>query len=207
MKRDLIDLIIQLAYLDGRITTKGLIEKVMMKRTPVERVSTQKVEQLHDRLVAVMDERKTAEATKGALTLGEYLTHEIITRAGKPESVVLTSIARKVGIAVSQMTRLCRDTLSPLEIQANAMNTLLRYLALPSQAAVVLIKNSIRCASLSPSLASTLARYDAKYGRHKSKVMQKAIRELFVKADIHISPAQEQRINEYVKHATDGLEP
>jgi hypothetical protein len=207
MKRDLVDLILQLTYLEGRITTKGLIEKVMMKRAPVDRMSIQKTEQLHDRLIALLDERKTFEATKGALTLGEYLTHEIASRARKPEAIVLASIAKKSGIAVSQLTRLCRDTLSPLEIPAKAMNVLLRHYALPLQAAVRLIQNSIRCANLSPSLASTLARYDARYNRHKSKAMQKAVRELFVKADIHISPNLQERINEYVKHATDGLEP
>ncbi len=207
MKRDSIDLILQLAYLDGRITTKGLVEKVVMKRAPIERMSSQKLEQLHNRLAAVMDERKTLKATKGALTLGEYITYEVTARARQPESFMLASIAKKVGITISQLTRLCRDTLSPLEIPADTMNALLRYFSLPLQAAVVLIKNSIRCASLSPSLVSTLARYDVKYGRQKSKVMQKAVRELFVKADIHLSPVQEQRINEYVKHATDGLKP
>ncbi len=207
MKRDSIDLILQLAYLDGRITTRGLIEKVVMKRAPVERISAQKLEQLHNRLVAILDERKAAQATKGALTLGEYITREVITHARKKESVVLASMAKKAGIAVSQLTRLCRDTLSPLEIPANAMNLLLHYLSLPSQAAVVLIKNSIRCANLNPSLASTLARYDAKQNRHKSKEMQKAVRELFVKADIHISPDRQEQINEYIKRATDGLEP
>lgn len=207
MKRDPIDLILQLAYLDGRITTKGLIEKTVMKGTPAAKMSAPKTEVLRQRLELFMDERKTQEATKGALTLGEYITQEISDRARKPEAVLLPSIAKRAGIAVSHLTRLCRDTLSPLEIPADAMNVLLHYFELPSHAASRLIINSIRCSSLSPSLASTLARYDAKHNRYKSKSMQKAVRELFVKAEIHISPDQQERINDYVKRATDGLEP
>jgi hypothetical protein len=206
MKPDAIDRILQLTYLDGRITTKGLIEKVMMKQAPVEKMSDQKTERLYNRLVAVLDERKVMNAVKGALTLGEFLTCEITAQARKPGSLVLSSIAKKVGIAASQLTRLCRDSLSPLEIQPDSMNALLRYYKLPAQAAVLLLRNSIRCANLQPSLVSTLARYDAKNKKQKSKTMQKAVRELFVKADIQISQDQEKRINEYVTHATDGLE-
>jgi hypothetical protein len=111
-----------------------------------------------------------------------------------------------VGITASQLTQLCRDSLSPLEIAPDCMNALLRYYTLPVRAAALLLRNTIRCAGLHPSLASTLARYDAKHKKQKSKAMQKAIRELYVKADIQISQDQEKRIDEYVTRATDGLE-
>jgi hypothetical protein len=177
-----------------------------MERTATEQMSRTKTKKLHDRLLAVLDERKTVNAMKGALTLGEFLSGEITAQAKKSESVTVTSIAKKVGMEASQLTHLCRDTLSPLDIPAEAMNALMRYLKLPARAAGTLIRNSIRCAYFHPSLASTLARYDAKYSQHKSMVMQKAIRELFVKADIHNSPDQEKRINDYVTLATDDLE-
>ena len=207
MKPDAIDRILQLTYLDGRITTRGLVEKVAMKHSPIERMSRIKTRQLHDRLVAVLDERKSMSAMKGALTLGEYLSVEITARAKKSESVIVTSMAKKAGMTASQLTQLCRDTLSPLDIPAEAVNALMRFFKLPARAAGILIRNSIRCAYFHPSLTSALARYDAKYSQHKSIVMQKAIRELFVKADIHSSPDQEKRINDYVTLATDGLEP
>ena len=207
MKRDPIDIVLQLAYLDGRISTRGLIEKSVMKGTPPVKIPVRRTEKLLGQLEDIVDERKTLQATKGAITLGEYITEELAGRPRRPESVLLVSIARKAGMAVSQLTRLCRDTLSPLEIPVKSMNALLRHFALPLGAAERLLRNSIRCAAMSPSLSSTLARYDNRDHRGKSKVMQKAVRELFVKSRIQITEDQQERINDYVRHATDGLEP
>jgi len=206
MKRDRIDTILQLAYLDGKITTKGLIEKVVMRRQPGEKMSDEKTEQLHIRLCAALEERHTSEAMKGALTLGEYISNEVSDHPASDRRSVLSVLAKKAGCTVTQISDLCRDRLSPLEIAADGMKALLQHMKIPSPAAVVLLQNSIRCSYLELSLASTLARYDSSKGGRKSQAMRRAVRELYIKAEVVLPQAEEQRINDYVRHATADLE-
>ncbi len=204
MKHDRADIILQLAYLEGKITTRGLAEQVVMRSRPAEKMSDETAGKIHSRLCAALDERFAVEAAKGALTLGEYVSAEIEAAPGRKKESAMYVLAEKAGCTIDEISRLCRDEMSPVELGARRINLLLRFLELPLRTATMLLKNSIRCARLAPSLASTLARYDSRRGGRKPTAMRRAVRELYIKADLDLSPAEEQETDEFIRRATEG---
>ena len=206
MKRDRIDIVLRLAYLEGKISTRGLIEKTVLRRVPVVKMSDEATMRLCSRLEIALAERRAEDAMKGALTLGEYISNEVKNVSAGKRGVLFASLSKITGCTAAQLAGLCREEVSPAAIPANAMNALLRHFAIPKAAAMTLLRNSIRCVAMGPSLASALARYDGRKGGRKSQTMRKAVRELFVKAEISLTPKEKEDNDDYVERATADLD-
>ncbi len=203
-KTDPVELILKLAYLDGRVTTRGLIERVVMNSRAQDKVSDAHTKILELRLQNVLEERRLKKATGGAMTLGQYLLHHI-EETEKSLSKGIAIISQNINEPVAKVRKLCNDLLVPTEIDIEHMCKLLSYLRLSRSGAEILIRNSYKYAIMRPSIDSALARYPAVGKRQKKQTMLQAVRELCLKSDVILTVEQQHAIESYIRATTDLL--
>lgn len=184
MKRDKIDLLVQLAFVEGEITTHGLYERIVAKRRPAEHSSaTSKARLVHTLAAATA---RTAE-TNAPLTIGAFLRRVRIGHTVRSQDVL-----SRLGIPSNLYRMLERDRLSPLRIPPRSWNRLIAFFQIPFDDLENLIRRTHRLVYFRASFCSTLGRYDHRKGKGKRKtVLEQAAGELYAKADLSL-PAQEQ---------------
>lgn len=188
MKRDKIDLLVQLAFVEGGITTHGLYERTVAKRKSPERSSAASKARLVHILAAAMARTRKTDAP---LTIGAFLRR---VRAG--HTVRSQDISSRLGITSNLYRLLEQDSLSPLRIPPRSWNRLTALFRIPFDDLEKLIRRTHQLVYFRASFCSTLARYDHRKGKGKRKtVLGQAAVELYTKADLSLPAKEEENLN------------
>lgn len=186
MIRDRLDLLLQLAFLEGVITTHGLYEIVAGKRKPRVKASEAAKEVLEQRLEQVLV-RRTKEQER-PITVGAFLSSLRADSRLQPREV-----ASRLGVSLNVYKMLERDRVSPLKISVEGWKKFRMLFRLPTDELIAMIRRTHRLALFRPSFQMTLARYDkAKNVSMKRTDLRRAAEELYARADLVI-PQSEQR--------------
>lgn len=184
MKRDRVDLLIQLAFVEGEITTHGLYEKVVARRKVTEHSSAPAKARLLQRLEAALLQR---EEKAPPFTVGGVLR-----RVRRRHALRSLDISSRLGIRPNMYRMLERDRLSPLKISAESWKRLLDLCQIPFDELEKLIRRAHQLVYFRASFRTTLARYDGRRSRGKrALILEHAAEELYAKAELSL-PAKEQ---------------
>ncbi len=189
MKRDLIDTLLQLAYLEGKITTHGLYEKVGGERDLLVGESPASRDMLVTRLENALSAKVSAREDQ-LLTIGMFLRSR-----RKEQSIFARDISSRLGIPPNTYRMLEHDRISPLKISAESWIKLKTLFQLSTQSLVDLIRRTHQVVWYRPSFGETLARYDTrKTARDKPETMRRAAEELYARANLRIPPEELSRL-------------
>ena len=201
---DAVRTILKLAYLNGSISTKGLIERSLLRGEPVETVPESHAQRLIKRLRQTLLEQQLQAEAMGSLTLGEFILRKL---SGEETPVTggLNMLAALIQEPPGRLRKLCNDRLSPTAITPEHMAHLLAMFGLSKSVARVLLLNAYRCAMLCPSMLAALTRYSPVKRRGHREAVRRAIRELHLKSDSPLTGNQHDHIESYIRAATDLL--
>jgi transcriptional regulator with XRE-family HTH domain len=192
MKRDRLDRLLQLAYLEGRINTHGAYEKSVAKKKPGVGVPVGSRTSLQRRLEAALATGASLEEVPQ--TVGAFL------RSFRAErSMTAREIFTRVGVSKNIYQMLEQDRISPLKISVESWQKLGRLFELSSGLLIDMITRTHRLVRFQPSFKSTLARYRArKNGGSKGQTLENAARELYARADLPLPQAEQDKLNAFV---------
>ena len=191
MKRDFVDRLIQLAFLEGEITTHGLYEKSVARKVPGEQSSPEQAKSLLERLETALASRKQVQDIP--LTMGTYLK-KIRTRG----SLRSKEISAKIGIAQSTYQLIEDDKISPLKVPVNSWKRIRQFLNISVQELSEMIRRTYQLVLYQPSFQTTLARYKHGKGK-KSEHLETAAKELYTRIPLPLSAKEEQKLSQLLK--------
>ncbi len=203
---DPVDEMLKLAYLDGRITTRGLLERSVLHSEIRQKCHDSRTIRLQERLCLVLQDRQIAGSAGGALTLGECILKSVGEKNAAPENE-MQRLSESIGVSRETLQGLCDEIISPLEIIPEKMRKLLLYLNLSGRIAGLLIMNSYKCAVVQPSIQSTLARYKKNKSGPREEAMRRGVRELYLKSDIPLTEEQRDDVEQYLRTIADLFAP
>ena len=188
MKRDAIDALLQLAFLEATITTHGLYEQTVAKKKPVVGTSAASQAALQKKLEAALISREVTGEVP--LTVGAYLRRN---RAG--QSLRAQDIFSRLGLSANVYRMLEQDRISPLRIHVESWKKLRQFFHLSTDALIEMIRRTHQLVWFRPSFRTTLARYDARKNKAmKASTLEKAARELYTKAALPLPPEEEKKL-------------
>lgn len=192
MKREPIDFLLQLAYLEGNITTHGLYERSVGRRHMKALPPTVAAERLLLRLEAALSNRLLQHQP---LTIGELLRDVRKKHALGPHAVF-----SRLGVSANVYAMMEHDRISPLKIPAEAWKKLVIFVRIPVESMAELIRRTHQLVWFRPSFRTTLARYDARKNRAlKASTLERAATELFSKASLQLPPQEEAKLQDLFK--------
>lgn len=192
MKRDLVDKLIQIAYLEGVITTHGLYEQVAGRRKTTSVAAAASKKRLIERLEKAL--RGDTRLQEEYLTIGGFLK---TLRSGT--SVGSQEIFTRLGVSRNLYRMIEHDRVSPLRIPVNVWRRFQGIFNLPVDALAGMIRRTYQLVLFRPAFNSTLARYDARKSKPvKRRTVELAATELFVRARFELSAEEEKKIQELV---------
>lgn len=199
MKRDLIDSLIQLAYLEGKITTHGLYEQVGGERDLFVTVDSSRRQQLIERLEEAVRTR-TASRQDHTLTIGMFLR-----KKRKEQAILPRDISSRIGLSPNTYRMLEHDRISPLKISTDSWLRLRQLFHLSTDSLVQLIRRTHQVVWFRPSFSETLARYDArKTARQKPEEMRNAAEELYARAHLKVPPDELRKLESLIATIQDS---
>ena len=192
MKRDKIDLLVQLAFVEGEITTHGLYERIVAKRRPAERSSaTSKARLVHTLATAMA----RAGETDVPLTIGAFLRRVRTGHTVRPQD-----ISSRLGITPNLYRMLERDCLPLLRIPPRSWNRLIALFQIPFDDLEKLIRRTHQLIYFRASFCSTLGRYDHRKGKGNRKtVLEQAAGELYAKADLSLPAKEQENLDQFLE--------
>lgn len=192
MKRDAIDKLLQLAYLEGEIHTRKAYErKVIAKKTSV-RVSAASNAALQRRLEQAL-ERNALETVP--LTVGVFLKS-----VRSEQSLRAQEIFSRLGLTQNIYRMLEEDRISPLRISAESWKRLRAFFSLSVDDLVEMIRRTHQLVFFRPSFRTTLARYDKRKNRAtKSRTLEKAATEMYTRAKLPLPEEEKAKLDQLVK--------
>jgi len=193
MKRDDIDMLLQLAYLEGIINTRGAYEKSVLKKKAQALVRDSGRMALQERLeLALTSGVKAADAP---LTVGAFLRNVRSEQSLRPAEIFF-----RVGISQNIYRMLEQDRISPLKISSLSWNRLRRFFDLSADMLVEMIRRTHQLVYFRPSFRTTLARYDARKKKGlKSSAIEQAATELYTKAKLSLPHEEEAKLKELLE--------
>ena len=190
MKRDEIDILLQLAFLEGGINTRGAYEKSVLRKKVQSLVPDLKRMMLQERLESVL-----ANGTKAAgvhLTVGAYLRS-----VGSEQSLRPAEIFSRVGISQNIYRMLEQDRISPLKVSSLSWDRLRKFFDLSADVLVEMVRRTHQLVYFRPSFRTTLARYDARKKKGlKASSIEQAATELYTKAKLSLPHEEEVKLKE-----------
>jgi hypothetical protein len=200
MKRDHIDLLVQLAFLEGSVTTHGLYEKTVSTRKPTVEVDPQPRTALIRRLEAAL--QRLTQSAQAPPTIGLFLR-----KARHAGSIQARDIYTRIGVTSAVYAMIERDRLTPIKIQAESWRRLQQLFQLPFHTLESMITHTYRLVFFRAAYGSTLARYDGRRSRRpKSEILKEAAEELYARASLPL-PKQEQLKLENLLQAIREIQP
>ncbi len=189
MKRNPVDLLLQLAFLEGEITTHGLYEKVAAKRKPPQRsAETVKLALLQQLEIALAG---ATEKDLFPLTVGAYLCRMREERSLRPQEV-----SSRIGVPSNIYKMMEHDRISPLKISIDAWRKLRKLFQVPKDALEAMIRRTHQLVYFQASFRTTLARYDGRKKREiKAATLKKATEELFARAALPLPPKEQLKLS------------
>ncbi|MBI3005751.1 MAG: hypothetical protein HYY49_10110 [Ignavibacteriales bacterium] len=193
MKRDPVDILIQMAFLEGNVTTHGLYEETVLKKKVGDEASKEARRNLIARLEAVLNEKAQAQNVRD--TIGSFLKNIRLERSLQPQE-----ISAQVGIGGNIYRMLEEDRISPLKISAASWKNFRLFLGVPMEKLEDMIRRTLQLIVFQPSFKTTLARYkDKKGGGKKADALKRAARELYSKAKLPLPEKDERELSELLK--------
>jgi hypothetical protein len=193
MKQDPIDLLLQLAFLEGEITTHGLYEKLAAERRLPHRSLDRAKLALLQQLEAAL--ARTSVRDLSPLTVGAYLCRMREERSLRPQEV-----SSRIGIPSNIYKMLEHDRISPLKISIEAWRKLRQLFQTPRDALETMIRRTHQLVFFQASFRTTLARYDArKKSEKKAATLRKATEELFARAALSLPPREQKKLDALLK--------
>ena len=189
MKHDAVDRLLQLAFLEGVITTKGAYEK-KVAGLPVEKPlpETSRVD-----LLRRLEEVLPIHAVSGPLTVGAFLKnlHSTGTQG---------EMFERIGLSRNIYRLLEQDSISPLKISAAIWRTFRSLFNLSTEDLIATIRRTHQTVLYRHSFKATLARYDAhKNSTMKASALEQAAKEMYAKATLPIPPDEAAKVDALCK--------
>ena len=183
MKRDRIDLVLQLGWLESWINTHGAYEKAITRQKNVS-VPPMAREALIRRLeLTLATTRPTPPLTIGALLRSVRL--ERLLRSQEMFS--------RLGVSQNIYRMMERDAISPLKIPASVWKKLMDLLNYPADELAEMLRRTQQLIFYRPSFKGVLARH-RKPGPAKRSSLEKAQSELYAKAKLQLPEDQEEKL-------------
>ncbi|HWP82320.1 MAG TPA: hypothetical protein VNN76_06670 [Bacteroidota bacterium] len=188
MKKDLVDLLLQLAYLEGSISTRGLYEKIVGKRVIQHVASVDVKRKTLARLQQALNQR--VDNAEVPLTIGMFL-QQIRTK----HAVAASELVSRLGISANHYKMLENDRLSPVKLPSTVWKRFARLFNLPLQELSEMIRRTHILVFFRPSFHLTLARYDARKNRSMKKAaLQRATEQLYTRANLSLPTKEEEKL-------------
>ena len=185
MKRDQIDFLLQLAYLEGTITTHGLYEQAVARR----RVLAPSHPAAKGALLKRLEAAQAAHQKKTAmlLTVGEFLRKTRDRQALQPQEIF-----NRIGVSSNIYKMLERDRISPMKISVESWTKFQRLFRIPLATLQEMLHCTYRLVYFRRSFQTTLARYDSRKNKEvKALTVEHAAEELYARATLAL-PREEQ---------------
>ena len=193
MKRDPIDMLIQLAFLEGEVTTHGLYERTVMTKKASASVSAEARQKLLARLEGSLQDRKKVREIP--LTVGSFLKKVRIERSLKAQEISL-----RVGLTPNIYRMLEEDRISPLKVSVGSWKKVRLLFELSMDSLEEMIRRTHRLVFFQPSFRTTLARYKERTGKgKKSQALKGAARELYTRAKLYLPEKEERKLSDLIK--------
>ena len=193
MKHDPVDRLLQLAYLEGVISTRRAYETSVSHSQPDITVSEARQHAL---------ESKLEEKLKGSggLTVGSLLQQ---VRSG--QSIRSAEISSRIGLPANIYRMLEHDRISPLKIPVEAWRKIHTLLNISIDDLVAMIRRTHQLVFFRPAFRTTLARYDGRKTRGtKSSTLEKAASEMYARARLDLPAEEQQKIEVLIRTLTNG---
>jgi hypothetical protein len=192
MKPDVVDLLLQLAFLEGKITTHGLYEQTVAQRRPIVQPTDAARNALLQQLEAALASSRSSATAP--LTVGAYLRGLRRHQALQPQEVF-----SRLGITSNIYKLLEHDRISPLKISLDSWRKIRRFFQIPVAALEEMIRRTHQLVYFRASFRTTLARYDSrKKKKIKVATLEKAAEELFARATLPLPKKEQERLDEFL---------
>jgi hypothetical protein len=191
MKRDIADKLLQLAFLEGAITTRRGYENSVAKKSTQVPLPEEKQTTLLRRLEQALKKSRHAEQP---LTVGGFLQQVRVER-----SIRSQEISSRVGLSSNIYRMLEHDRISPLKISADVWKRIRTLFNLSVDDLVEMVRRTHQLVFFRPSFRTTLARYDARKNKKmKSATLEKAAAEMFTRAKLKLPKEEEARLERLI---------
>jgi hypothetical protein len=193
MKRDLVDRLLQLAYLEGQLKTRGAYERVVGERVPALVASESARRSLQSLLERAL-ERPDA-SSDAVLTIGGMLR-----RIRKEHSLRSTEISSRIGLSANIYRMMEHDRISPLKIHIDVWRKLRVLFNLPLEDLVQILRRTHQLVFFRPSFRMTLARYDGRKNKAmKSATLEQAATEMFSRATLALPEDEKMKLDSLIR--------
>lgn len=195
---DSVDRLLQLAFLEGSVTTHGLYEKVVLRRPEAVRGGDSVRGATLRRLIEILPQPSAPK------TIGEFLRDE-----RKRRSVPLSLIQRRLGMPDLAYKMLENDSISPLKVPRNTWRRVKDLWKVPWREMEAMIRASHYLTVFRPSYKGTLLRYRRKTNStYPMDARFSAARELYLRAKLPLPAREQLSIEKYLselKRPENGL--
>jgi transcriptional regulator with XRE-family HTH domain len=197
-KPDRIDRLLQLAYLEQRITTHGAYEKSALRKKASHKFPPGSEKRLEERLVGAL-ENHVADAVE-LLTIGGFLKSVRIQQELRPQELF-----SRIGVSPNIYKMLEHDRISPLKVPVESWKKFGRLFDLPAERLTEMIRRTHQLVFFQPSLRTTLARYDARRNSSmKKEALARATQELYLRANLELPVDEQQKLYRLLKAIGDA---
>lgn len=187
MKNDKIDRLIQLAWLEGWITTHGAYEKAVVNRN----VSLSASSEAREALVGRLETALAATPKPVPLTIGTMLQS---LRA--EQSLKSAEIFSRIGLSLNVYRLMEHDAISPLKIPVDVWTRLMRLFDLSVDELERMIRRTHQLVFFRPSVKQVLARYKSGNRKtRKSQSLEEGFSEMFAMANLEIPPEENEKLS------------
>lgn len=195
--KDPVDRLLQLAFLEGVISTRGAYEKQVARKQVTAKRSPALKESVARRL-----ERELGSVQPVA-TVGSFLQKVLESPAVQPRDV-----SSRLGITANVFAMLTRNRISPLKVSAESWRRFVKLFQLPVDDLIEMIRRTQQLIHYRSSFKMTLARYDTRKNKElKATTLAKATEELYSRADLPLPDAQLRKIEELRTELLDPAAP
>jgi len=195
--KDPVDRLLQLAFLEGIISTRGAYEKQVARKQVTAKRSPALKESVARRL-----ERELGSVQPVA-TVGSFLQKVLESPAVQPRDV-----SSRLGITANVFAMLTRNRISPLKVSAESWRRFVKLFQLPVDDLIEMIRRTQQLIHYRSSFKMTLARYDTRKNKElKATTLAKATEELYSRADLPLPDAQLRKIEELRTELLDPAAP
>lgn len=192
MKRDRVDKLLQLAYLEGQVHTHKAYERSVLAKKVSLKVSDATKAALQQRLEKSL-EHNVQEAAP--LTIGAFLK-------GVRSDQLLRSrdFFSRLELTRNIYRMLEEDRISPLKISVESWKRIRMFYNLSVDDLVEMIRRTHQLVFFRPAFRTTLARYDARKNKKmKAATLEKAATELYTRARLDVPEKEKRQLDELIK--------
>ena len=198
MKRDTIDKLLQLAYLEGAVKTRSAYERAVLKKKPAVAVSEAKRLVLQRKLEQAI--RSSPMAEEQPLTVGTLLKKVRSEQSLRPQEVF-----SRLGLSSNHYQLLEQDRIAPPRISVDVWKRIRTLLNISVEDLSEMVRRTHQLVFFRPAFRTTLARYDAKRNKAmKASTLEKATAELYAKATLELPADEKAKLEKLLKSIAAG---